>query len=127
MKNKFLKSLIMVFALMPCLFLFVACGNLKSLEDKTLVFAKVEVTGSLSADDLEAEYSSTTFVFGENTVEFSGDSKVTYNYKLVDDVLYLKSLDVGDYGDAYGKLSGKYLVITETYKGETVKIYFKEK
>lgn len=127
MKNKFLKSFIVAFTLIPCLLLFTACGKLESLEDKTLVFAKVEVTGSLSADVLEAEYSSTTFVFGENTVKFSGDSKVTFNYKLVDGVLYLKDLNSEDYGDAYGKLFGKYLVITETYKGETVKIYFKEK
>lgn len=125
MKNKFLKIIIAVFMLIPCSLLFVACGKLTSVDGKLFVFSKVEVTGSLSVEEYENLYSSITLDFDEDTVLYNNET--TYNYKLEDGSIYLKGLENDEYSNVFAKISGKYLVVTETYEGGIVKIYFETK
>lgn len=128
MKNKILKSFVAILVLIPCMFLFTACGSLKALEDKTLVFAKVEVTGSLDANEVESEYSTYTFKFDDDTVIFyDGTNEYTYDYKLEDGKLYLKDANETEYDEVFGKISGKYLVKSVEYDGGTATVYFKSK
>ena len=83
MKKKVLNFLLMIFMIVPCMFLFTACGELKSVKNKTLVFAKVEVTGTLIKEDYESQYQSITFDFDESIVTYTiGSNEDTYDYKV---------------------------------------------
>ena len=129
MKKKIF-SIVLLFAfLIPCLTLLTACGKIKSLDGKTLVFAKVEVTGSISKGDYEDEYKKHTFVFSETEVDFSdGTNEDTFNYKLENGKLYTKSKTASDYPeDAFAEIDGKYMVVSLTAEGGVVKVYFKVK
>ena len=56
MKKKIF-SIVLLFAfLIPCLTLLTGCGKIKELDGKTLVFAKVEVEGSVSKEEYENLY-----------------------------------------------------------------------
>lgn len=128
MKNKFVKCLLAIIMLLPCMLLFTACGEIKKLNGSTLVYSKVEVTGTLVKADYESEYKSISFVFDESTVTYKdGTEEATYDYKLEKGKLYLK--DEGEeYSDtAYAEISGKFMIVSESYDGGTVKVYFKVK
>lgn len=128
MKKKVLNLLLAILLVIPCMFVFTACGELKSLSGKKLVFSKVEVTGTLVQEEVEYEYNTISFDFGEDTVLYSdGTNEDTYDYKVEDGKLYLK-YSKDEYGTTpFAELSGKYLVMTETLEGGTVTVYFKVK
>lgn len=128
MKKKVFNFLLMIFMIVPCMFLFTACGDLKSVKNKTLVFAKVEVTGTLIKEDYESQYQSSTFVFEESTVTYTiGSSKNTFDYKVEKGKVYLKYSGDEFSETPFAELSGAYMVVTETYAEGTVKTYFKVK
>lgn len=129
--KKILKSVLAFVLIVPFAFLLVACGEIKSLEGKTFVFSKVEVTGSLSKEDYETGYAFMTLSFGEETVDYTGDvddEDATMYYKFEKDKVYLKYKETDEYDEVFAEVSGKYLIITETLEdGQTAKIYLKQK
>lgn len=128
MKKKIFSLSLLFLVLVPCMFLFTACGNLKSVKNKTLVFAKVEVTGTLIKEDYESQYQSSTFVFEESTVTYTiGSNKNTFDYKVEKGKVYLKYSGDEFSETPFAELSGAYMVVTETYAEGTVKTYFKVK
>lgn len=128
--KKILKSILVFVLIVPFAFLLVACGEIKSLEGKTFVFSKVEVTGSLSKEEYETDYALLTLSFDEETVDFTGDAEdedATMYYKFENNKVYLKFKETDEYDEAYAEVSGKYLVLTVTEEGQTAKIYLKQK
>ena len=128
MKNRITKFLLAIVLLLPCAFLFTACGNLKSLEGKTLVFSKVEVTGTLVKEDYEDLYKTMSYEFGEATLLCKdGTVEDTLEYKLEDGKVYTR-LEGDEYpNEAFAEVSGKYIVITITKDNGIAKIYFETK
>ena len=127
MKKKILKTFLTFVLLLPCLLLFSACGEIKSLDGETLVFSKLEVTGALVKEDYENSYKTISFKFDENTVtHIDGGVETVYDYKLENGKVYIKG-DESDYSETPYELSGKYMIVTETYDEGTVKVYFKIK
>ena len=107
--------------------IFTACGEIKSLSGKKLVFAKAEVTGSLVQEDVEYDYNTISFDFDKDTVTyFNGTEEDVYEYKVENNKLYLKYSNSDEYS-VFADISGKYLVITQTLDGGTATIYFKVK
>ena len=128
MKNKILKSFLVFAILLPCLILLSACGGTKNLKNKTLLFSKVEVTGSLNKDQYEEEYKNISFKFGEDTVTYiDGVIEDTYSYKVEDGKVYLKGEDQEYSDEPYAELSGNFMIVTDTYDNGVVKIYFEIK
>lgn len=129
MKKKIFSLVLLFVFLIPCFTLLTACGNLKSLNGKTLVFAKVEVDGTISKEDYENEYKLHSFVFDESEVTFSdGTNEDSYNYKVEKTKVYLKATTDTEYpSEAYAEIDGKYMVISQTVEGGVVKVYFKSK
>ena len=128
MKNKILKSFLVFAILLPCLILLSACGGTKNLKNKTLLFSKVEVTGSLNKDQYEEEYKNISFKFGEDTVTYiDGVIEDTYSYKVEDSKVYLKGEDQEYSNEPYAELSGNFMIVTDTYDNGVVKIYFEIK
>lgn len=128
MKKKIFSLSLLFLVLVTCMFLFTACGNLKSVKNKTLVFAKVEVTGTLIKEDYESQYQSSTFVFEESTVTYTiGSNKNNFDYKVEKGKVYLKYSGDEFSEIPFAELSGAYMVVTETYAEGTVKTYFKVK
>lgn len=128
--KKILKSILAFVLIVPFAFLLVACGEIKSLEGKTFVFSKVEVTGSLSKEELETDYALMTLTFGEETVDYTGDvddEDATMYYKFENNKVYLKYNETDEYDEVFVEVSGKYLVLTVTDDGQTAKIYLKQK
>lgn len=126
--KRILKSILAFVLIVPFALLLTACGGTKSLEGNKYVYSKIETTGSVVASDYEKNYSLISFEFSEEEVVYTDGSETdTYFYKFEDGKLYLKAGADDDYGDAYGVISGKYLVITETVTGGTLKVYFKVK
>lgn len=128
MKKKIFSLSLLFLVLVPCMFLFVACGEFKSINNKTFVYSKVEVTGSLKKEDYETQYQSISFVFDEDEVTYkSGSEEVKYDYKLEKGKIYLKYSGDEYTDEYYAELSGSNMIVTETYETGTVKIYFKVK
>lgn len=129
--KKILKSVLAFVLIVPFAFLLVACGEIKSLEGKTFVFSKVEVTGSLSKEEYETIWALFTLSFDENTVDYSNDvddEDATMYYKLENGKVYTKYKETDEYDEVLAEVSGKYLIITETFEdGQTAKIYLKQK
>ena len=115
--------------LLPCIFLFTACGEIKKLEGKTLVYSKIEVTGSLEKEEYESSYKLVSFTFDKDTMTYKDGSQETeeHEYKLENGKVYLKSEGEEFPTTHYAEVSGKYMIVTETYNGGTVKVYFKVK
>ncbi len=128
MKKKIFSVLMLAVLLVPCL-LFVACGKLKSIENKTFVYSKVVVTGSLNKDDYKDEYKNHSFKFSESEVVFNdGTDEHTYDYKFENSKVYLKAdSDTSFPDEAYAEIDGNYMVISQTKTGGVVKVYFKVK
>ena len=129
MKKKIFNFLFAVVFVIPCLML-VACGNIKSLNEKTMVYSKIEVTGSLVKSDYEDDYKDLSFIFSEDEVVFSDglNSENTYNYKLEDGRVYIKAKSDSNYKEEpYAEMKGKYMVVSQTLDGGTIKVYFKAK
>lgn len=127
MKKKVLNIFLTIFLLIPCMLIFTACGEIKSLSGKKLVFAKAEVTGSLVQEDVEYDYNTISFDFDKDTVTyFNGTEEDVYEYKVENNKLYLKYSNSDEYS-VFADISGKYLVITQTLDGGTATIYFKVK
>ena len=126
--KKILKYVLTFAVLFPCIFLLTACGGTKKLANKTLVFSKIEVTGSLNKADYENEYKTISFNFDEETVKYvDGVIEDTYFYKIEDGKVYLRS-DEEEFSETpYAELSGKYMIVTDTYDEGSVKIYFEIK
>ena len=126
--KRIFKSVLTFAILLPCLFLLSACGGIKNLKNKTLVFSKVEVSGSLKAEDFENEYKTISFKFAEDKVtHVDGVVENDFTYKVENNKVFLKGSDE-DYSETpYAELSGDYMIVTETYDAGTVKIYFKVK
>lgn len=128
--KKILKSVLAFVLIVPFAFLLVACGEIKSLEGKTFVFSKVEVTGSLSKEEYETDYALMTLTFGEETVDYTGDVDdvdATMYYKFENNKVYLKFKETDEYDEVFAEVSGKFLVLTVTDDGQTAKIYLKQK
>ena len=114
--------------LLPCLFLFTACGEVKSLNNRTYIYSKVEVTGDLVKEEYEKEYRNISFAFGESTVNYvDGMNEDTFDYKLENGKVYLAGEGDEFTEDVFAEISGDNMVITETYDGGVVKVYFKVK
>lgn len=129
MKKKIFSIALLFAFLIPCMVLFSACGKIKDLNEKTLVFAKVEVEGSVSEEDYVNLYKAHTFKFGEKQVEFTdGVNEDVYDYKLENSKLYVKdTLDETYPEDPLAEISGSYMILSQTVEGGVVKIYFKVK
>ena len=130
MKKKFFSLSLLFVLLIPCLFLFTACGELKTLSDKTLVFSKVEVTGDLNASDYELMYKNCKFTFSKDSVvcnDGTSDGPVNY-FKVENGKVYIRAEEEEEFSQiAYAELSGKYMIVTQTVGENTVKVYFAEK
>ncbi len=129
MKKKIF-SIVLLFAfLIPCLTLLTACGKIKELNGKTLVFSKVQVEGSISKEEYENQYKGHSFVFKEETVTFTdGVNEDTYDYKLEKTKVYIKDTNDESYStEPYAEISGEYMVVSQTIEGGVVKVYFKVK
>lgn len=128
MKNEIMKFLLAIILLLPCAMLFTACGNLKELEGKTLVFSKVEVTGTLIKEDYEDLYKTISYEFGETTLTYKdGDIEESYEYKLENGKVYTRMEGAEYPKEAFAEISGKYMVITVTTDAGIAKIYFEAK
>ena len=128
MKNRITKILLAIVLLLPCAFLFTACGNLKSLNGKTLVFSKVEVTGTLVKKDYEDLYKTVSYEFDEKTLTYKdGDVEDSYDYKLENGKVYTRAEGDEYPNEAFAEISGKYMVITVTTDAGIAKIYFEAK
>lgn len=129
MKKKIF-SIVLLFAfLIPCLTLLTACGKIKELNGKTLVFAKVEVEGSVTKEEYENLYRGHSFEFTEETVTFSdGINEDTYDYVLDKTKVFIKDTNDTEYSEKpYAEISGEYMVVSQTVEGGVVKVYFKVK
>ena len=129
MKKKIF-SIVLLFAfLLPCLTLLTACGKIKELNGKTLVFSKVHVEGSISKEEYENQYKGLSFVFTEDKVTFTdGVNEDTYDYKLENTKVYIKDTNDDTYStEPYAEISGEYMVVSQTAEGGVVKVYFKVK
>ena len=130
MKKKIFSLTLLLVLLFPCLFLFTACGELKTLSNKTLVFSKVEVTGDLNASDYELMYKNCKFTFSKDSVvcnDGTSDGPTNY-FKVEDGKVYIRAEEDEEYSSiAYAELSGKYMIVTQTVGENTVKVYFAEK
>ena len=123
-------SIVLLFAfLIPCFTLLTACGKLKDLTSKTLIFDKVEVEGSISKEEYENLYKGHSFKFTETQVTFSdGLNEETLDYKLEKTKLYIKDSSDESYPEKpYAEISGGNMVVSETVTGGVVKVYFKVK
>lgn len=125
--KKILSYVLLVVVILPCMFLLTACGELKSLSGKTFVLSKVEVTGTLNKDQCFEEYKNMKFTFTDTEMTLvNGSSTDSWEYKLENKKVYQKVY--GKYRtEAFAKISGKYLVTTETRDGEVLTCYFSEK
>jgi len=129
MKKKIF-SIVLLFAfLIPCLTLLTGCGKIKELDGKTLVFAKVEVEGSVSKEEYENLYRGHSFDFTEETVTFSdGVNEDIYDYVLDKTKVFIKDSNDTEYSEKpYAEISGEYMVVSQTVEGGVVKVYFKVK
>lgn len=129
MKKKIF-SIVLLFAfLVPCVLFMAACGEIKSLDKKMFVFAKVEVDGSISKEDYENNSKTQYFKFSEEEVIFyNGVEETTYSYKYEDSKIYIKDVDDEVFPeDAFAEMSGNYMVVSQSTTGGVVKVYFKVK
>jgi major membrane immunogen (membrane-anchored lipoprotein) len=129
MKKKIF-SIVLLFAfLIPCLTLLTGCGKIKEISGKTLVFAKVEVEGSVSKEEYENLYKGHSFEFTEEKVTFTdGVNKDTYDYKFEKSKIYIKDTNDAEFEkEPYAEISGEYMVVSQTVEGGVVKAYFKVK
>ena len=69
-----------------------------------------------------------SFNFDEETVKYvDGVIEDTYYYKVENGKVYLRS-DGEEFSETpYAELTGKYMIVTDTYENGTVKIYFEIK
>lgn len=126
--KKILKSILAIVLLVPCAFLFTACGKMKSLEGKTFSYSKLEVTGSLNKEDYESLYRGISFTFDKTTVVHSdAGADDTYDYKFENGKVFIASEDEDFSSDPYAVISGNYMVLTQNYSNGSVKVYFKLK
>ena len=128
MRKNIFKYLLAAFLILPCMMIFIACGELKSIEGKTFIYSKVEVTGSLSKEEYEKSYQNISFSFEESTVNYyDGVEEDSYEYKFENNKIYFKD-ENGEFSSTHdAEISGDYMVVTETEDEGTVKIYFKMK
>ena len=126
--KKIFKSILAIVLLIPCALLFTACGKMKSLEGKTFLYSKVEVTGSLNKEEYESLYRGIFFKFDKSTVVYT-DAGVedTYNYKFENSKVFIASEGEEFSSDPYAVISGDYMVLTQTKSNGSVKVYFKLK
>lgn len=129
MKKKIFGIVLLFAFLIPCLTIFSACGKIESLNNKTLIFSKVQVEGSITKDEYEKEYKAYSFKFSEEEVVFSdGVSSQTYSYKLVGSKIFIKDVEDEEFPeDAYAEISGKSMVVSQTLDNGKLKVYFKAK
>ena len=129
MKKRILSFALLFAFLIPCLALLTGCGKIKSLENKTLIYAKIQVEGSISKEEYENQYKTLSFVFTEDTITFTdGINEDTYDYKLEGSKLYIKDDSDAAYTETpYAEISGSYMVVSQTVEGGVVKVYFKVK
>ena len=129
MKKRIFSLSLLFVLLLPCLFLFTACGKLKSLSDKTLVFSKVEVTGNLNKSEIELEYKNCKFTFSKDTfVYYDGTDGPKNYFKVENSKVYIRAEEDDEYSTtAFAELSGKYMIVTQTRGEDTIKVYFAEK
>lgn len=123
-------SIVLLFAfLIPCFTLLTGCGKIKDMTGKTLIFAKVEVEGSINKEEYENLYKGHSFKFTETQVTFSdGLNEETLDYKLENTKLYVKDSADDAYPETpYAEISGGNMVVSETVAGGVVKVYFKVK
>lgn len=127
--KKLLKSIFAFILIVPFVIMLTACGSSDTLDGKTYVFDRVEVTGTLVKEDCESDYIYMSFSFEDGVLNYvDGTETDTFDYKLSEGKIYTKSSSDEDYSESYfAEISGKYLVITETYNGGTVKAYFKKR
>ena len=125
MKKKIL-SLLFIVMLLPCMFLFTACGEPKSVANTTYVYAKCEVTGDVSKSDTESAWQNYSFRFKDTTVEAYNGTELDeiYNYSYKNNVATLEPQDEL-YTTIKLKANGEYLVYEKTVPKGTIKVYFK--
>ena len=94
-----------------------------------MIYAKIQVEGSISKEEYENQYKTLSFVFTEDTVTFTdGINEDTYDYKLEGSKLYIKDDSDAAYTETpYAEISGSYMVVSQTVEGGVVKVYFKVK
>lgn len=129
MKKKIFSVLVAVMMIVPCLLLS-ACGGLKSLDGKTLIFSKVEVTGAITKDKYENDYKLQSFEFSEDVVTFTDGTNDPdyYNYKLEGGKVYIKAETDDEYPEEpFAEIFGDYMVVSQTVEGGVVKVYYKQK
>lgn len=125
MKKKLL-SLLFVVMILPCMFLFTACGEPKSLANTTYVYAKCEVTGDISKTETESAWENYSFRFKNDTVEVyvSTSLLATYNYTYKNKVATCEPQNE-ELSSFTLKANGEYLVHETTDSKGTTKVYFK--
>ena len=105
-----------------------ACGEIKSVANKTFIFAKCEVSGSVSKTEAENIFKDYSIKFEEEefTIYESNDVAGTYTYTFSNGVV--TGTNVDDSSTLIAKISGEYIVI-EVIQSEkdSAKVFFKVK
>ena len=129
MKKKIFSFVFLLIMVVPCFIIFTACGKLKDLKGKTMVFYKVEVVGAIDKTAYENTYKTLSFKFDEKEVTFSdGVNEDVYNYRFNNSKLYIKAANDDAYSTTpYAEISGSNMIISDSVDGGVIKVYFKVK
>ena len=130
MKKRVFSLLLMLCIILPAITFLSACGDMKSVANKTFVYSKCTVSGSTEKKDVEETYKGMYLVFGVETYEMYNKDGIllnTYTYAIKNKTIYEVDSNNQVKTDGFKlKISGNEIIIEIADVDGAFKLYLKE-